>query len=97
MEYEEKVQEVVKALSTLWESSLAMRDLAAKSSVICREYGIEANPIKYPTIMINNHSLLVSAHLFLRKLEEAFPEICTKVKHEKYESRFEVLYPQDHE
>jgi hypothetical protein len=95
MEYEGKVQEVVEAVIALWVSSLAMRDLAAKCSGICKEYGIESNPIKHSTIIINNLSLMVSSHLFLRKLEEVFPEICNKVKHEKYESRFEMIYPKD--
>jgi hypothetical protein len=97
IEYDERVQEVIEALTFLWVSSLAMRDLAAKSSDICRENGIEANPIKYSTIMINNLSLSVSAHLFLRKMEEVFPEICKNVKHENYERRFEMIHFQDGE
>jgi hypothetical protein len=97
VEYSRKIEDVIKALVYLWESSLAMRDLFTEADAICKEYEIEKNPIRFSSLSINNLTLFSSAHLFLRKMEETFPDICKDVKHPTYESRYERIYSHTHD
>jgi hypothetical protein len=91
VEYFAKIKEVLNALSALWVTSLAMANLFYKINKLCVDYQL-INPLKYSTLTINNLTLFQAAHYFLRRMEEVFPEICKKVKHEDYDSRFEAVY-----
>jgi hypothetical protein len=91
LEYDRKIEEVVKALSDLWVTSLAMNNLFYKSDKLCTDFQL-ANPLKFSSLTVNNLTLFQAAHYYLRRMEEVFPEISKKVKHEDYEDRFEVVY-----
>ena len=90
-EYDRNVEDVVKALADLWETSLSMTSQFNKIDKLCADYRL-TNPLKFSTLTINNLSLFQTAHYFLRRMEEVFPEVSKKVKHEAYDSRFEVVY-----
>jgi hypothetical protein len=90
-EYDRNVEDVVKALADLWETSLSMASQFNKINKLCADYQL-ANPLRFSSLTINNLTLFQAAHYSLRRMEEVFPEICKKVKHEAYDSRFEVVY-----
>jgi chromosome segregation ATPase len=94
VDYEKKVEEIVQSLAELWEHSVAMRDLYNKSTKLCFDFNT-SNPLYFSSLTVNNLTLFQSAHFYLRKMEEVFPEICKRVKHESYEKRFDVICPRE--
>jgi hypothetical protein len=90
--FEEKLEETIKALSDLWKSSTALKDLYTKSNMLYSKIE-EINPVDYSPLTINDLSLIQAAHFYLRRMEEKYPEVCKRVDHEEYRKRFEVVFP----